>query len=285
MRPKAVRKIHNPIQTGDRFGKQVVVEEAPARRGRSRWFVRCECGDVRSVADADLKKGNSNACHGCYDRYRPNPDAAQRAAIGARSRTHGLHGTPTYIAWRAMKSRCTRPADVAYADYGGRGITICPEWMNSFEAFVRDVGIKPGRSHSLNRLENDQGYFPGNVAWSTNKEQQRNTRRTVMVDTPDGRMPLAEACERAGIDLEGARKRLVAGLSFPEIVAAAKAGHRVDAIMADTPDGPRPLVEIAKAAVVPYPLFSYRVVRKGWSIERALTTPVMRRGPLPRKRA
>lgn len=107
---------------------------------------------------------------------------ATRVRHGRRAATHGhtMRGgvTPTYSSWLAMRARCNNPRHTYYANYGGRGITICDAW-GDFEAFLRDVGERPSLAHSLDRINNDGHYEPGNVRWATAKEQARNrtTRR------------------------------------------------------------------------------------------------------------
>lgn len=96
---------------------------------------------------------------------------------GESSRTHR---SPEYTAWQNMRARCLRPAHPKYADYGGRGITIDPRW-DSFEAFLADIGRRPGPDYSLDRIDNDGCYGPGNLRWATRPEQQRN-RRPVRLD-------------------------------------------------------------------------------------------------------
>lgn len=86
-----------------------------------------------------------------------------------------------YNAWRQMKSRCSNPGHQSYPHYGARGITVCAAWQHSFEAFVRDVGPRPSSKHSLHRINNDDGYHPGNVRWATGREQNNNTRRNNVV--------------------------------------------------------------------------------------------------------
>ena len=87
--------------------------------------------------------------------------------------------TPEYRAWHNMKSRCNNPRDGAYKHYGGRGITVCQEWNDSFEAFIKYMGKKPSYELSLDRVANDAGYFPGNCRWATWTQQANNTRRTL----------------------------------------------------------------------------------------------------------
>lgn len=84
--------------------------------------------------------------------------------------------TPEYNAWLNMKMRCTNPSHPSYSRYGGRGITVCQRWLNSFDDFLSDVGHRPSPELSLDRVDNDKGYEPDNVRWSTITTQQRNSR-------------------------------------------------------------------------------------------------------------
>ena len=90
--------------------------------------------------------------------------------------THRMTGTPEYIAWKHMKSRCFNFNHKRYLDWGGRGITVCDHWKNSFENFLADMGSRPTAKHSLDRINNDADYFPKNCRWATKAEQQNNTR-------------------------------------------------------------------------------------------------------------
>ena len=123
---------------------------------------------------------------------------------------HGMCGTPLYRHWCAMKIRCTQPSQPGYPRYGGRGITICDAWWD-FLSFHRDMGPSWRPGLSLDRIDNDGNYTPENCRWSTASEQMRNTKRTRMVDSPWGRIPLVEAEERSGIDRETIYSRVRAG--------------------------------------------------------------------------
>jgi hypothetical protein len=97
---------------------------------------------------------------------------------GAWNKTHGLSRSPEYGAWNRMHNRCYNPRSPRYPDWGGRGITVCNSWKN-FEAFYRDIGPRPSSAHSLDRINTNGNYEPGNVRWATQKEQQNNKRNTV----------------------------------------------------------------------------------------------------------
>ena len=103
-----------------------------------------------------------------------------------------------YTAWDRMIQRCENPKHHAYHNYGGRGISICKKWRNSYEAFLADVGRRPSSKHSLDRIKNNQGYKPSNVRWATAKQQQRNTRTNRVLKFRDKALCVSEWAERLG---------------------------------------------------------------------------------------
>jgi hypothetical protein len=146
--------------TGKRFARLAAVRCVD--RSRCLWECRCDCGTVRQIDGHSLRRGRTRSC-GCLRRER----------VVARSLTHGLSRTPEYTAWMAMKRRCGNPGR---PDYTGRGIKVCAEWKDSFEAFLEHMGPKPSPSHSLDRINNDGNYEPGNCRWATRSVQNANQR-------------------------------------------------------------------------------------------------------------
>lgn len=148
---------------GSTFGRLTVVRFADVAHG-SRWECRCACGNTRTVHGSQLTKGATVSC-GCWRRTR-------------KDKGTGPSSTPEYRAWVAMRHRCTDENHADYPSYGGRGIRMCDRWLNSFEAFLADMGPRPTPEHSIDRRDNDSHYEPGNCRWATVEQQNRNKRNT-----------------------------------------------------------------------------------------------------------
>lgn len=126
---------------------------------------------------------------------------------------HGYHGTPEYAAWQAIKARCLNANHPAYQYYGARGITVCEQWINSFENFLAEVGPRPSALYSIDRVNNDGNYEPGNVGWRTRLEQQANRRNTIRLEFQGKTLTTFEASQLTGIPQELIRQRLEHGWS------------------------------------------------------------------------
>ena len=137
---------------------------------------------------------------------------------GQSRNRNGHKTTPEYAAWIAMKERCHNPLGKNYPNYGGRGITVCKKWLRDFFAFFSDMGKRPSRAYSLDRINNNGNYEPGNCRWATQTMQARNSRRVRLVDLSDdaGPLPLVEQCERFNLNYRNIRSRIGHGLSPKE---------------------------------------------------------------------
>jgi hypothetical protein len=160
----------SPDLMGQRFGKWTVIGKATHQGWSPRCLCRCECGVERAVRTQKLLSGLAKTC----------------GASGCRlSKTHVTHGgwrTKEYRTWHNLKCRCLNPNNKDFPQYGGRGITVCERWVNSFEAFLEDMGHAPTKEHSIDRKNGDGPYSPENCRWATKKEQVLNRKTSVPVE-------------------------------------------------------------------------------------------------------
>jgi hypothetical protein len=153
--------------TGQRFGRLVAIELAPRPwpSGNARWLCQCDCGQMHVASGSNMRTGRVRSC-GCSIR--------EWAKTGNNRRRHGASDTSTYGSWSGMRNRCLNPSEPRYPDYGGRGITVCARW-DDFANFLADMGERPD-GLTLDRIDNDGNYEPGNCKWSTPLEQSQNRR-------------------------------------------------------------------------------------------------------------
>lgn len=113
-----------------------------------------------------------------YERWLYRKGGDPEPIVQKQEKGHGMVKSPEWLAWRAMRVRCNNQSSPKYPDYGGRGIKVCEEWQNSFLAFYNYIGNRPGKGYSLDRIDNDGNYEPGNVRWATYSQQNNNQRRS-----------------------------------------------------------------------------------------------------------
>lgn len=154
--------------TGEIFGRLTVIRRGENSGKKTGWHCRCDCGNETNIPASHLANGHTKSC-GCLVVEKI---IARCTKHGAKSR---IETSREYESWSGAKARCFRLTHRRYKEWGGRGITMCERWRNSFEAFYADMGPRP-KGHSLDRIDNDGNYEPGNCRWATNSEQASNTR-------------------------------------------------------------------------------------------------------------
>lgn len=164
---------------GKRFGYLSVVCRAPSyKSGQARWNCICDCGKTTTVEGGNLRQGRQISC-GCYnDQLRGIP----RLKHGHTSDRYIKRQSSEYTTWLNIRSRCYNPSNNRYLYYGARGIRVCDRWLESFENFLSDMGVKPHPRLTIERIETNGNYEPGNCKWATYKEQRANRRPMGITD-------------------------------------------------------------------------------------------------------
>lgn len=194
------RRTRTQDLTGKTFGRLTVLRFAGYYRGQfPYWHSICTCGHTATSAASALKQGNTQSC-GCLREERKLQSKI----------THGMSYTSLYAAWHSMKSRCLNPKAQQWRNYGGRGITVCEEWL-IFPSFMKDMGPSWRPGLSLNRKDNNAGYFKENCTWSTIEEQSNNTRRSHFVEYQGETRTIMEWSRHFGIGWSTIKERIRRG--------------------------------------------------------------------------
>lgn len=202
--------------TGQRFGRLTVIEKSPSRRGDKTWWsCKCDCGSTLEVWSVYLRNGTTKSC-GCLNREMCS---ARLKAYRKRNGADGRSKTRLHSIWAGMKERCLSPGSHAYALYGGRGITVCDEWRNSFDAF-RDWALTHGYSEdlSIDRIDVDGDYCPENCRWADAITQSNNTRCNHMLTYSGRTMSVSRWAVEIGISRGTLVSRLSAGWSVQQAI-------------------------------------------------------------------
>lgn len=211
--------------TGRKFGRLSVIALDTRKwdksgRPRLYWYCECDCGGNTVVVGSSLSQGLTQSC-GCYNR----------AVIRARRRVHGdaskTRRVPEYYTYFNMIKRCYNKNDRSYQDYGGRGITVCDEWMapGGYEQFLSDMGRKPSSKHSIDRMNNSLGYSKENCRWATASEQVRNRRPNASAFNLiiDGQtMSISELAAKHGVSMKTLYDRISVGCLKSDLIKPAR---------------------------------------------------------------
>lgn len=201
------------------------------------------------------------------DYSNPFPNRVQK------SKRHGMTRTKVYRAWINIKVRCLDPDCKFFEHYGGRGITMHPGWQDSFEGFYKEVGDPPTPKHSIDRIDNEKGYEPGNCRWATMKEQSNNTRRNRPVTINGETKNLMEWAEVFGIAKQALMYRLRTGVPVETALTTPIRGHRKNGHLVTIGRSTKSITAWIEEIGINRQTVFYRM-REGWSAEKALTTPV-----------
>ncbi len=175
--------------TGQTFRSLTVIGYAPTHKSRTMWFCECQCGRIVAVRAERLCNGRAASCGGCLRESFPDKELFCQ-------QDRPISTIYEYEAYQRAKSRCNCTTKDCYPDYGGRGIEFR---FDSFKQFYAELGTRPSPKHSLERINNNGHYEPGNVKWATKTEQQRNRRTNHLVSFNGATKALAEWCDVLGI--------------------------------------------------------------------------------------
>ena len=192
--------------TGQKFGKLTVVERASNVGKHTAWLCRCDCGSDGFVVRSDyLKNGHTQSC-GCF---KSKCSEERLRNIVANNKTHGMSKTRLYSEWQTIKKRCYCPKNIGYDMYGGRGITVCDEWLNDFQAFY-DWSMSHGYQDDLtiDRKNVNKGYSPDNCRWVTMEVQGNNKRNNILLTYENKTQTLSQWAREKGLKYSKLRIRI-----------------------------------------------------------------------------
>ena len=199
--------------SGQRFGRLLVLREGEPSIWRGermkRWLCACDCGSQITIRSHCFTTGNTRSC-GCLCREL----ASVRSTTHGRSRGPGRY---LYRIWGSMIQRCSNTNDKDYVLYGARGILVCERWRD-FSLFAADVGERPSKNHSIDRVNNSGNYEPGNVRWATDEEQAMNRRNTLSLTVDGTTMKMMEWAKLTGVSGAVIRSRIKAGWTEADAV-------------------------------------------------------------------
>ena len=193
---------------GQRYGQLLVIARAGHVRRFAAWLCKCDCGNEVVVRSDKLRGGRKLTC-GSYEKH---------SRWGGKT----TEFRKEHNSWSHMILRCYSPTLKSYPNYGGRGITVCDRWRTSFTDFLADMGPRPGERYSIDRIDVNGNYEPGNCRWAPLSEQRRNSRDTVFVQYGDRRVKLADLADELGVKLETLRSRLVIGWPIEKAIEQPK---------------------------------------------------------------
>lgn len=188
------------VKEGDVFNMLTVVRRARPQSVRF-WVCRCACGTLKTIRKDGLLRTRIGSC-GC--------NFVENARMKSLRHGYAIDGkvATEYTIWSGLKTRCTNPKEKHWHCYGGRGIKVCERWKHSFEAFLADMGPRPSKGHSIDRIDNDGNYEPGNCRWATKDEQYGNRSNSRKITWGGITLCLSQWERRLGLGNQTLRARL-----------------------------------------------------------------------------
>jgi hypothetical protein len=184
---------HKTLEISHKFNRLTVIEHAGVNKlNKTLYKVVCDCGNEKICYATELRSGHTKSC-GCF---RAEASSLRRTTHGA---TKNKKISSEFSTWCSMRQRCNDKKDSKYHRYGGRGIKVCDRWLNSFENFLLDMGEKPSKEYSIDRIDNNGNYEPNNCRWATKKQQANNTSTNKFINYNGENMTIMQASERSGI--------------------------------------------------------------------------------------
>lgn len=202
--------------TGERYDRLVAVRRVANKGRQTRWLFMCDCGAEAEASLGAVRSGEIRSC-GCLI------GDANRMRLFKHGHSQGSRPSPTYISWAGAKARCFNVKNKRFADYGGRGITMCDRWRDSFEAFLADMGERP-KGTSIDRIDNDGHYEPGNCRWARKGQQNGNVRGRTRITYDGQAYSISEFATLMKVDFGNLYYRIKAGHDPLQAVAALRAG-------------------------------------------------------------
>lgn len=271
---KTSRRVAHSTEQGDnmiavanlentRFGRLLVLKRAGSdKNNRAVWLCACDCGGTSILTGNALQRGTKSC--GCL----------HREGLLARNITHGKTKTQVYRTWKGIKNRCLNKATRSYPRYGGRGITVHEDWLNNFDAFYAHIGDPPSPQHSIDRINNDGNYEPGNVRWATDVEQANNKDWPGYSETHTGTLVKAVRDAGAVVPYHAAKHRLQRGWDIERAISQPPRkiklnAEKLEIIRALHADGVGN-AEIARRFSVSRPTISRALAGATWAASRGV---------------
>ena len=204
-------KIDADSVIGAKFNKLTILSVLEPVGGHRRCICKCDCGNIKEYSLYAVKKGGTKSC-GCI---------RNEVVIG----THHMSKTKEHKAWRHIKERCLNPNSKHYSDYGGRGISVCEQWVNDFERFFADMGKAPSSRHSIDRIDVNGNYEPGNCRWATRTQQNRNRRITIYITYNGKKKSTREWEDLLGLRMGRLRAAYLRGVDMTKYIDMIRQGR------------------------------------------------------------